>query len=237
MKKVSQKLRVTELDTITSTLIRLYEADASIAEDAFMKMTMAELTGLSGRLTESIKRKRINYKLCEADNARDQVIRDLGTLIEGYTAIPFEAQKASAEKLNAVFGRYGKMIVNETYATESSLIESLLIDLKAPELAEHIARLPGVAELMDRLRRAQDDFLVVSDLQTEAAADRQPCATSLSKEILAKINDQLIPYMNVMTMANANVFGTFIKQVEIEIGRINDSVTRRKPSKSAAPTD
>lgn len=231
MRKLVSTLRVTELDTFLSTLLRLYAADEALSKDAFIASTMAELTPLSRQLTEAVKRERLG-SLVEADRARDAVILDLGTLIEGYTAIPFEAQRMAAFAVKAVFDKYGKRIVSESYATESSLIESLLIDLSAPELAGMIAQLPGIAELIAALRRAQDDFNVAKDQQTErAASDDAPSATSLRKGITAKINDRLIPYLNAMAIANEAVFGAFIKQVEVEIGRVNDTVSRRKSSK------
>ena len=231
MRKLVSTLRVTELDTFLSTLLRLYAADEALSKDAFMASTMAELTPLSRQLTEAVKRERLG-SLVEADRARDAVILDLGTLIDGYTAIPFEAQKTAALALKAVFDKYGKRIVSESYATESSLIESLLIDLSAPELAGMIAQLPGIAELIAALRRAQDDFNVAKDQQTErAASDDAPSATSLRKGITVKINDRLIPYLNAMNIANEAVFGAFVKQVEVEIGRTNDTVSRRKSAK------
>lgn len=231
MRKLVSTLRITELDTFLSTLLRLYAADEALCKDAFMASTMAELAPLSRQFTEAVKRERTG-SLAEADRVRDAVILDLGTLAEGYTAIPFEAQKAAAFAVKAVFDKYGKRIVSESYATESSLIESLLIDLSAPELAGMIAQLPGIAELIAALRRAQDDFNVAKDLQTErAASDDAPSATSLRKNLIAKVNDRLIPYLNAMAIANEAVFGAFIKQVEVEIGRANDTVSRRKSSK------
>lgn len=231
MRKLVSTLRITELDTFLSTLLRLYASDEALCKDAFMASTMAELAPLSRQFTEAVKRERTG-SLAEADRARDAVILDLGTLIEGYTAIPFEAQKTAALALKAVFDKYGKRIVSESYATESSLIESLLIDLSAPELAGMIAQLPGIAELIAALRRAQDDFNVAKDQQTErAASDDAPSATSLRKNLIAKVNDRLIPYLNAMAIANEAVFGAFIKQVEVEIGRANDTVSRRKSAK------
>ena len=172
MRKLASSLRVTELDTLLSTLLRLYAADEALCKDAFMASTMAELAPLSRQLTEAVKRERTG-SLAEADRVRDAVILDLGTLAEGYTAIPFEAQKTAAFAVKAVFDKYGRRIVSESYATESSLIESLLIDLSAPELAGMIAQLPGIAELIAALRRAQDDFNVAKDQQTERAASKE----------------------------------------------------------------
>ena len=80
-------------------------------------------------------------------------------------------------------------------------------------------REPGIAELIAALRRAQDDFNVAKDQQTErAASDDAPSATSLRKNLIVKVNDRLIPYLNAMAIEN-------------EIGRANDTVSRRKSSK------
>ena len=135
MKKVSCNSRITEIDTLVSTILRQYEANAALAKDAFLKEMMAELAPLSRQLTEAIKRDRVSSGLADADGVRDAVIMDLGTLLEGYTAIPFEDQKAAANAVKAVFDKYGKRIANESFARESSLIESLLIDLNAPVLS------------------------------------------------------------------------------------------------------
>ena len=232
MKKISSNIRVTEIDTLISTILRQYEADAALAKDSFLKETMAELAPLSRQLTEAIKRDRVSSGLADADGVRDAVIVDLGTLLEGYTAIPFEDQKAAAIAVKAVFDKYGKRIANESFARESSLIESLLIDLNDPVLAGAIKLLPGVSELMASLRRAQDDFNAANDLQTELAVEKTTSATSLRKEILTKFNERCIPYLNVMALSTDVAYGSFIKQVEIEISRVNDTVSRRKVTKS-----
>ncbi|MBQ9242948.1 MAG: hypothetical protein IJ165_06950 [Proteobacteria bacterium] len=232
MKKVSCNSRVTEIDTLISTILRQYEANAALAKDAFLKEMMAELAPLSRQLTEAIKRDRVSSGLADADGVRDAVIVDLGTLLEGYTAIPFEDQKAAAIEVKAVFDKYGKRIANESFARESSLIESLLIDLNAPVLSGAIKQLPGVPELISSLRRAQDDFNAANDLQTELAAEKTTSATSLRKEIIARFNERCIPYLNVMALSADEAYGAFIKQVEIEINRVNDTVSRRKVTKS-----
>ena len=120
MKKIRTTVRVTELDTISDIIIRLYKADSSIAGDDYLKSTMAE---------------KIASTLDEADVKRDEIIRSLGTLLNGYAVIPIAEKKAAAEKLLAVFDKY-KGITAESYANESSFIESMLKDYAASELAD-----------------------------------------------------------------------------------------------------
>lgn len=227
MKKVSSKLRVTEIATIANNLIRQYQWDPNINSDAFLKKTVDEIDELSGRLTESIQRGTTKLGLDEADAVRDEAIRDLGTLIDGYTAIPFADQKEAAYAIKSIFDKYGKRIAIEPFAVESSLIESMLVDFSTPITIAAIQSLPGVAELIVKLRKAQDDFNAASDKQTANAADKPASATELKKEMLGMLNDKLIPYLNTMMMANPDVFGTFAKQAEVEIDRANATVTKR----------
>ena len=230
MKKVSSNLRVTEISTIANNLIRQYQWDTNISSDSFLEKTIDEMDELSGRLTIAIQRGTVKLGLDEADAVRDGVIRDLGTLIEGYTAIPFENQKDAAYAIKSIFDRYGKRIASEPFAVESSLIESMLVDFSTPVTLAAIKALPGVGELLAQLRLAQDKFNEASDKQTAAnAADKPPSATELKKDMLNLLNDRLIPYLNTMMMANPDVFGTFAKQAEVEIDRANATVAPRSP--------
>ncbi len=225
MRKIKNSLRVTELDTVVANIIRQYEADARLGEDDFLKATMADIKVLSGKLTEAIKRDRAYVNLTEADTVRDNAIRDLGTLIDGYAAIPpvpYLDKKEAAYTLKSYYGKYGRRIADEPFAVESSLIESLLMDFSVSEAQPAIAALPGVAELLAILRSAQDDFNAASDRQTEiAAADKPPSATMLRRDLVRDINEKLIPYLNTMMMVRPEVFDPFARIVEVEIDRAN----------------
>ena len=225
MRKIKNSLRVTELDTVVANIIRQYEAEAKLGEDAFLKATMADIKVLSGKLTEAIKRNPVYVNLTEADTIRDNAIRDLGTLIDGYAAIPpvpYRDKKEAAYTLKSYFCKYGKRIADEPFAIESSLIESLLIDFSVAEAKPAIAALPGVAELLAILRSAQDDFNAASDRQTgAAAADKPPSATMLRKDLLRDVNEKLIPYLNTMMVVKPDVFEPFARIVEVEIDRAN----------------
>ena len=125
------------------------------------------------------------------------------------------------------FKATGKRIAIEPFAVESSLIESMLVDFSTPITIAAIRSLPGIAELLANLRKAQDNFNAASDKQTANAIDKPASATELKKDMLLLLNDRLIPYLNTMMMANPDVFGTFAKQTEVEIDRANGTVPQR----------
>ena len=146
------------------TLVRIYKdeveknPDGMIAKDANLADMVADVESLSADITTAIKADKVSTSLEEADSNRDEVIRQLGTLLAGYGVIPIPAKQEAAQKLSAVYDKYGKAIVNEPYARESSLIESMLEDFGKAELADAVKALDGVDDLSSGLWAAQDEF-------------------------------------------------------------------------------
>lgn len=221
MTKLSSRLRITETDAASDALVRLFTA-AGLKDD-FLSGAFAELASLSARLTTAIRQDTADSRLDEKDAARDAAVRDLGTLIQGYTAIPVAEKKAAARRLDAVFSKYGKRIVNETYATESSLIESLLEDLGALEAEARM--LEGVAELVAGLRTAQDEFNAANDDFTAAKTARSASATQVKKELVALVNLKIVPYLGAV--GGAEPYRDFVAKAEAEIARANAASERR----------
>lgn len=226
MKKIRTTVRVTELDTISDIIIRLYKADSGIAGDDYLKSTMAEIESLSERITIAIKADKIASTLDEADVKRDEIIRSLGTLLNGYAVIPIAEKKAAAEKLLAVFDKY-KGITAESYANESSFIESMLKDYAASELADSIKALDGVGSYISDLRTAQDEFNKANDEFTASNVNKNESASALKKPLLSAINDKLVAYLTAMNLVNAAVYGDFVSKAESEIEKMNNSVAKR----------
>lgn len=71
MRKVTTNAKVTELDSLSDTLVRLYKTQEALAQDAMLKGIMAEIEEQSARLTEAVKRDAISSTLEEADARRD----------------------------------------------------------------------------------------------------------------------------------------------------------------------
>ena len=56
MNKMNAKARVTEVDSLSDALVRLYKVDSGIAEDAFLKSVMADVENLICNLICTQKR-------------------------------------------------------------------------------------------------------------------------------------------------------------------------------------
>ena len=231
MKKIRSAIRVTELDTISDIIVRLYKADSGIAGDEYLKGLMTEIESLSERITIAIKTDKIASTLDEADVKRDEIIRSLGTLLNGYAVIPIAEKKTAAEKLLAVFDKY-KGITGESYANESSFIESMLKDYEASELADSIKALDGVGSYITDLRAAQDSFNKANDEFTAYNVNKSESATALKKPLLAAINDKFVAYLTAMNLVNKAVYGDFVSKAEAEIEKMNNSVAKRGKSEA-----
>ena len=181
---------------------------------------------LSAEITTAINRDKVSTSLEDADAKRDELIRQLGTLLAGYGAIPLADKKAAAEKLSAVYDKYGKAIVNEPYARESSLIESMLEDFAADTLADAIKALDGVGDLISALRTAQDEFNAANDSATAALTAKGESAYALNKPLLAAINEKLVPYVTAMSAIQPE-YADFAAKADVEISKANASVGKK----------
>ena len=230
-KLTSRGIRTTELDALSDAMEREYKAacaggETAVAKDAVLKGLFERLIDLSARNTTAIKQDAVVSTLDEADSARDSVTRDLFTLTNGYTASPFAEVKAAANDVRATLEKYGRGMTSKGYAEQTALTESLLEDLG--KATEKIAALSGVAELVASLREAQDSFAASHDAYIKAKAGKGESATSLKKPIVSLINDNIVPYLNIVAAMEG--YADFIAAVAGNIKRANDTVTRRAAS-------
>ncbi|ATA90078.1 hypothetical protein CGC58_10320 [Capnocytophaga stomatis] len=239
MKKLDARARTTEIDDVSERLLVLYRKETALQEEAFLKSTFAEIETLSHEITEAIKRDVSLSKQEEADLRRDNLVRSLNAALLGYCALPIPQLKENGEKLFAVFSKYGVKITKEAYAVESSLIESLLKDLSAPELEPAIASLTGVGEIISQLRTAQTSFTQIRTEYEKAVSEQKdaPSASSLKKPLLNAINGKLIPYLIAMKIANPAQYSSLANAVAQAIDATNIAIKRRNNNKNQTPNE
>lgn len=228
MNKLNAKARITEVDGLSDSLVRIFSSDSKAQEDSFLKSQMAELSALSDLITAAILQDKAVSNLDEADSKRDEAIRNLGALLSGYAVFPLEEKKNAALSLKAIFDKYAKSgILNASYVSESSMIESFLGDLASADAAAKIEKLEGMDLMVKAIRSAQDEFTSASDAYIKAESTRGASASSYKKPILAVINDKIVPYLNTMQIVGNEAVLDFAKNVETEISRINETVAKR----------
>ena len=228
MNKVKSTIRITEVDGLSDSIIRIFGADTKAQEDDFLKSQIAELTTLSDAITAAILQDKAVSNLDEADSKRDEAIKNLGALLSGYAVFPLEEKKAAALGLKAVYDKYAKSgILSASYVSENSMIESLLKDLSSAEAMASIEKLDGIAEMVAAIRAAQDDFTAANDAFVKAEGSKGASASSYKKPILSVINDKIVPYLNTMSIVGNTAVADFAKGVETEITRVNETVAKR----------
>ena len=234
--KVNGKAHVTELDALSDAMEREYalacgDGSTAVAKDTILKTQFAQLTDLSARNTTAIKQDAVVSTLDEVDGKRDSVTRDLFTLSTGYTASPFAEVKAAAQDVCAVLEKYGRAMTSKSYAEQTALTESLLEDLGADKIAAQIKTLAGVMELVASLRKAQDSFATAHDGYIKAKAGKGESASSLKKPLVSLINDNIVPYLNIVAAIEG--YTDFIAAIAGNIKKTNDTVVRRAAGKKS----
>lgn len=102
MKKLSKSARVTEVDDTSDRLLQIFAQEVPLKDEAFLKPLYAELKLLSDKITEVIKKDKVLSDLEDADAVRDEAVRNLFKIIEGYAAMPLPNLRQAGATLKAV---------------------------------------------------------------------------------------------------------------------------------------
>jgi len=227
--KLTDKTRTTEMNTVTDMIITEYEK-ANLSSDTYLTNIFEELLPINANLTRAINRIKAESNLKEMDALRDSKVRAVHYLTLGFVHHPDEAINTAAKLVNSVFEHYGMNIVIQSYAVESSLIESLLIDLSKEDLQSSIALLPGLSQLIEELTTAETAFEEAQlTFQTKKADEgNKESASEIKKKVIVIINDKLIVYLRAMELVDETKYGKFVKTVAQTIDDINTVIKKRK---------
>lgn len=237
MKKLLTTARITEAGDTAHRLVSLYKSTATLKDEAFLKPLFVEMEEKANTLTEAVRSDAIISQLENADAKRDGAIRVLDRLLKGYKTIPLDTLKAYGVQLSAVFKKYGVKMVGENYSSQSNLIDSLLQDLSDSNKAAAIAALPGIAEAIDNIKTAQEEFVKIRANYDKGLAQKgsKETATSLRKPLLELINNKLLTYLSAMKIANPTKYKVFSEDVAVIITSVNEAIKARKKNKEKTP--
>lgn len=227
--KLKPAARVSEVADTAERLLKNYQQATQVASDEFLKNVYTKLQNFYNPLSEAIKSSASLSKLDEADTLRDEKVRALEKVLNGYQNLPVEDLKQHGQKLYAVFAKYGVAITKENYVSESGLIEALLKDLSAADLQASIKALAGVEQSIAELRTVQEAFNQqrLEYEKAQATQSSKEKATTLKKSVLALINNELVPYIKTMKMVNPTQYTAFADVVAEIIDTTNEVVKRR----------
>lgn len=229
MNKLNTSVKVTELGDTALRLVKAFKAVVAVQNDAFLTKTFAEIEKQATVMTSAVKSDQALSKLEEADAQRDQAIRVLDKLLKGYENTPLENLKTHAKKLAEIFKKYGVKITGENYASQSTLINSLLGDFSATELKPSIEALAGVKEALAEIQTKQNAFAVIrSDYEKAQVSQKEKSsATSLRKPLLELINKKAVPYLVAMSVAQPELFKNLTAEASEIITSTNEAIKAR----------
>ena len=229
MFKLKTAVRIIELGALVDTIIWDYDADEKVQIDAFIKSVLEQLKKINVGYTESIMKDKILSTLDKANTERDDAIRALQAVINGYALFPIESKRVLALPLKAIIDKYIKGgIINANYMSKSKMIESMMVDFAAESLAKSKEDLEGVSEAIASVRSAQDSFMAKKDDFITANTNKTASASSYKKPIMTLINNKLVPYLDAMVIAENENCLSFASKIAEEISRMNETIDRRK---------
>lgn len=229
IEKLIHQSRTTEIDAAAGLITGAFET-SRLKNDSYLSVLIPKLLSLRAGLSAAINQMTAESDLEEKDLQRDDKVRALFYLLQGYLYHPDLAIRKAAKTLTAVLDQYGLAIIGESYATESSLINSLLKELSKPKLQEAIAVLSGCAQLITALQTAQNEFEAARLAYEGEKADesKKESATTIKKEVVKLINSKLVVYLRAMVQVDEAAYSEFARTVAEIIESNNETVKRRR---------
>lgn len=232
MKSISTNIRSNEINAICKDFMIAF-GKANLNDDQFLNIVFCEIQKRHEALSMAINRDKLSSSLLQLDNKRDDLVKSIKQMIIGYTNMPIKDIAEAAKRLKKVLDKYGMAVTRENYLSESSMISSLIRDFDTEQSRNDINRLQGVPELMNQLRSAENEFI---NARVEYDNNRkliklQDKESTLSKELVKYINENLVVYLKAMLRSNPDKYGMLANSIEASIDRANALVALHKSGK------
>lgn len=234
--KLSSQSRATEVNTASDNILTAYEK-GTWDEVPHMLTIFTELKTRNIGLTSAINRSRTKSNLDKMDLLRDEKVKNLNYVLIGSIHHPEMVVNTAGKRLYTRFSKYGLKITQTSYATESSLIDSLLEDLSESEVQPDIAAISGCSTIIAELQTAQNNFKASHFAWEEQKAIEglTKCATEIKKDVIAIINKQIVLYLNAMYQVDQDLYGELAQTVAQIINDNNETVKKRSKKEDVEP--
>ncbi len=207
-KKLRVNIRVSALSGLANRIVEYYDTkDLTVYPDYEQIVNM--LKELAGQFSTALNQEKSLSELAELDSIRDEKYRALYEMLRGYTNAPSATMSASARKVFGVLQRYGLSVVSLAYDEETGMIDSLLGDLAAEDIAAEIDKLTFAPEMVEALRQSEADFKQTSNLYEQSKTsekENSPSASKLKAPLLKVINENIVSYHTALAAFKDETF-------------------------------
>lgn len=228
--------RVSEVSAISGRISDGYHKD--LEGDVVLDPIFNEIDPVNQSTIAAIKRIKAESKLQQLDELRDTAHHALFHFVLGLSLCDMETIRNAASLLMTILHKYGLSVTRENYDEKSSDLDSMLLELKKPNILAAIALIDNCALLIASLQSKQDTFKAerLAFQHERANESQQMNATSLKSTLLKLINKKLIPVLNGLQVSNAAKYGDFAATVAKIISTNNETVKQRR-TQLAEPED
>ncbi len=209
-------IRVSALSGLANRMVAFYETKDLTAYPDYAHFTTS-LKELSVQFNTALNQEKALSELADLDAIRDNSYRSLYQMVQAYSNAPSAEIVEAADRVFAIFSRYGLSIMSMAYDDETGMLDSLLTDLSSEDLASDIVKLPFVTSLIEELQAAESNFKGVSNLYEQSKASQKegsPAASKLKAPLLIVINKHIVNYHTALAAFKGEVFGNIANTLE-----------------------
>ncbi|MCG8582445.1 MAG: DUF6261 family protein [Bacteroidales bacterium] len=234
LNKIISTSRTTEIDASSIRLIGVYNKRTGY-KDVNLDSIFVDLKQESANLTTAINRDKVLSELNQKDAVRDACIQDIYYILLGALRHPEPTVMEAAEIVHKVFAKYGVSMAGKSYASQTSLVLSMLEDLTASELQSSVALISGLKQVVNALQTAQDNFeqARIKHDEQKIALESKSNASTIKKTVVDIINNQLVVYLRAMVLVKEKEYSDFTRLIATIIDDNNEAVKRRSKKLSA----
>lgn len=214
---------------LTQTILTKIDALGNDASDHLIDL-LARMEEMQLNLTAAIKRAPVKAQMLQGVVEMKSCFQRFHQLIDSYAAMTeMDFQPSAQELLHVLQSFYRKILFCTQQLTCSSYVAALISEFEQEDFLSKLSTLPFAEHLFEKLKSSQLSF---SQCHAEYHHLRQqqidsPNATKLRLELLHLINQELVPYLNVMAQVKSVDYSAFSRAIN-SIIRGHNVVMKRK---------
>lgn len=206
--------------------------------DSYLNETLNRLIIESDVLTAAvgeILKSDFTQELMVHDAKFDQVFISCKQLVWANTFSLCEDKARNADTIWAIFEAYDINLFRLDYEYQIYVCESLLNELDKNDIIVAIASLDGVSDAVDLLKTHNESLRqLFQGVRSDDRPKAEAIAASIQKHLVLDIlNKDLLPYLEVMSKAKAEVYATSFSAISDYITDINNWVKTRNICKES----
>ncbi len=225
---VHSHTKITEANTVIKQIIKAYE-NGEFSGDTYLTPIFDELIPLQAIFTSAINMAKAESLLEDYDIIRDDSTRGFYFTLTGASYSDDMVVKKAADYILAIFSKYTLSMINEGYAIQSSLLNSLLEELEEAIALANIAKIATLDQKIMSLTNAQANFenARFAFEKNKGKDALKESATALKKSLLFIVNKKLIIFLQAMSSLGETKYAEFTNTI-IEIVEDNNIDVKKR---------